>query len=256
MAHEDDDRHPRVGRRPRQLPVSGHRDDRASRLAVVGKDPECAGRHGEPERLPGRDHVASVGYNALHPKPRIVPADRAARKSAGIAPVILKPDLHPALLALVDQEPDETHVLRREILGLEAPRGVEHDDIGAVGVELLDLGEDVLPGLQAAPNGPVDGAELARRRWERGGRLRDRWDGDLPPGLRGPRLERKADAEGPEREGPPRHRLQGRHRVHAGGRLRGHSGTARHAGWSVRWRVRSEDRFPTAPAPRPRRDGS
>ena len=155
------------------------RSGSSRRGARIGHNAQRIRRQRYRKRLPAGDRVVGVGHDPLHAQLRIVAADHAAGETVGISVIALDPHLHAVLLAFLDGDLEELHILGRKILGLLAA-AVDHIAAAAVGVDLLDVRADPLPAGRE-PKGPMDGAVFPRRLGKRGGRLADRRHGDLLP---------------------------------------------------------------------------
>ena len=178
----------RARRRRRGPPMNSVRADRHN-LTRAGlrkhrQRAQSIGRRWHGQRLARHRVDPYVRVEPLHGQLGVLLADLAARKPAGVVVFVLDPQLHPALLGFLNYKLHLVHVLRREVLGLAAPRRhVHHENaIGRQPVEILDDSCPNFTWVGAVPTlERLNGAVFARRRFEVPGGLGQRRNRDLLP---------------------------------------------------------------------------
>ena len=131
--------------------------------------------------LAGGDGDVLRGGQALHAQVRALGGEFAAGKTGGIAAVVIEPELHVALLGLLDQNLHGVKIAGRKVGGFAAARLDESRlDIHRFGA--VEHGPDVLAGARVAEAAVELRAVFRRRRGEIGGELGGGGIGDLLPG--------------------------------------------------------------------------
>ena len=168
--------------------------------ALIRDDAESVRRQRNIQGLAGGHCAAGIADDSLHAVLGILLADQTAGESIGIAAIAFDPDFHAVFFAFRDGGLHEVHILGRKIRRTDAAGVIDHIDSAATGVDLVDIRDDALPCLRAAPDGPVNGAIFRGRLWKDRREVIERRHRNLPVGWKGAKWQGETNQQGETEE--------------------------------------------------------